>query len=90
MFYIITDNGIKAAKTLTQLNQKINANMQETEFQKVGSDSVVYLQKSDLAFVQDKKTMSKIPIQRLYKKSDSNSLVLYGILALQVILLIKG
>jgi hypothetical protein len=89
MFYAITENGVKQGIKMQQLNKKMDSKIEKEEMKKVGADYVIHLTQSDIQFVQDKKTMSRIPIQRLYKKGNDN-LLIYLILGVQLILLIKG
>lgn len=89
MYYAITKKGVKTGITLPMLNKKLDAQLSEEEFRREGNDRVIQLTDSDLQFIQDKKTMSKIPIKSLYKKGDNN-LILYIILALNFIILVRG
>lgn len=89
MFYAVTDTGVETGLTLQKLNKKLNSKLEKENMKKIGSDYVITLSNSDLQFIQDKKTMSKIPIQKLYKKGNEG-LLIYIMLGLQLILLIKG
>lgn len=88
-YYALTDIGIFKAGTIKGLNKKLNAKFDRKEFVYIGKDAIVRLNDKDIDFVQDKKRLSQIPIQTLYKK-DSTKYFLYFIIFLQIIMLIRG
>lgn len=89
MFYAITEQGVKKAYTRKQLNKKLKGILETAEFKFLGRDAVTILNEKDLEFVQDKRRISQIPIQQLYKK-DMTKVLIFIVMLLQFILLIKG
>lgn len=90
MYYVITENEVVDGKDLNQINKKLYAMLEETDFRSLGEDKIITLTTADLNFVQDKKRMSMIPMERLYKKDTTGKLMLYFILALQVLSFVRG
>ena len=88
MYYVITDQKIVKGKTLAGLNSSLGTLLEENEFKIIGNDKIINLSKNDLLFLQDKKRLSQIPIQKLYRKDNSIYLI-YALFALQVITLIR-
>ena len=89
MLYVLTPNGVVTGKTLGQVNKKLNAKLEESEFSQLGSDKIVRMETQDIDFVQDKKRLSIIPISNLYKSDGSMKYMLLGMLFLQFFLLVK-
>lgn len=89
MYYVVTDYKVYSAKTRKGLNSMIDGKIEDAEMKTIGEDKIVYLSDVNLDFVQDKKRMSQIPIQALYK-SDNTKLLFIAMLILQFILLVKG
>lgn len=90
MYYVITENEVVDGKDLEHVNKKLFAKLEETDFRRLGEDKIITLTAADLNFIQDKKRMSMIPMERLYKKDTTGKLILYFILALQVLSFMRG
>lgn len=89
MYYAITEQGVKKAYTRPQLNKKVKGLLENAEFKYCGRDAVTILNEKDLEFIQDKRRLSQIPVQQLYKR-DTTKVILFIILLVQFICLIKG
>lgn len=89
MYIVITDNGAVTGKSLKDTNKQLNAQIEENEFKQLGPDRIVKLTEQDLEFVQDKRRMSRIPIEKLFKKNSSITLILAIIMIIEFILLFK-
>ena len=87
-YYVITEVGVYRASTIKGLNKKLKAKFDRKEFVYIGKDAITRMDDKDIDFVQDKKRLSQIPIETLYKK-DYSKYVLYFILFIQLIILIK-
>lgn len=68
MYYAVEDNQVVSAKTLSLLNKKLNAVLDENEMIAVGADRIVYLTNADLDFIQDKRKLSTIMFGNFFKK----------------------
>jgi len=89
MYYAETDNGIISGKTLKEINSKLKAQLDENEMRQLGPDRVIKITEQDLEFIQDKKRMSRIPIEKLFRKNNTLTLFIIIIMALQFIVLVK-
>jgi len=89
MYCVITEDGVVTAKTLNGINKKLSSKVDKLEFRRLGGDYIVTLTNHDLEFVQDKKRMSMIPIDKLYK-SDNSKMVLTLIMILSFISAVRG
>jgi hypothetical protein len=86
MYYVITDNRVIEGRNIKDIKKQVD--LEEKDFKKVGTDRVIIMTKEQLDFVADRKALSKIPIEKLYKKSN-NDLLLYIIAILSFLALIK-
>lgn len=68
MYIVVTSSKIYTAKTLSLLNKKMDAKMDEDEFRSIGGDLIVTLTDVDLNFVQDKRKLSTIMFGNFFKK----------------------
>lgn len=89
MYCVITDNGPVTGRSLKEVNRKLNSLIEENEFRQLGSDRIIILTEQNLEFVQDKKRMSRIPIEKLFRKNSTITLMLGIIMLIEFILLIK-
>lgn len=89
MYYVITDHKVYSAKSRGGLNKLIEGKIEDVEMKSIGEDKIVNLSAQDLDFLQDKKRLSMIPIQALYK-SDNSKYLLLAVLIVQFIILLKG
>lgn len=77
MIYLITDSGVKSAKTFKEFNNKYHVLLEESECTSCGGDFVSYATKSDLDFLQDKARVSNIMFGNFFRKD--NSAKVFGI-----------
>jgi len=89
MYCVITEDGVETARTLKGINNRLKAKLDKVEFKRLGGDYIVTLTNRDLEFVQDKKRMSMIPIDKLYK-TDNSKMMLMFILVLSFISAVRG
>lgn len=90
MFFAITDHAVFTGKNLEKLNEKMNAKLEEHEFKALGSDFIVYLTVENFDFVQDKKRLSLIPMERLYRHDNFPKLIWCLQLLMLFIILVRG
>jgi len=90
MYYVITESGIRAAKTLKAINKKLNGKLEEAEMQHVGPDKIINLTSKDLEFIRDKKRLSDAAIKSMFKKDNMHVWLLWAVIVLEFINLVKG
>lgn len=102
MYIVITENDIYTARTLNQINKKLDAAIEKDSFCRIGKHYVVIFGKgkvyedgkpivSDLEFVQDIKELQRVSMGKLFrpKPLDLNSIMLIIVLFIQLILLLR-
>ena len=77
MIYLITDSGVKSAKTFKEFNNKCHVLLEESECASCGGDFVSYATNNDLDFLQDKARVSNIMFGNFFRKD--NSAKVFGI-----------
>lgn len=103
MYIVITENNVYTARTLSQINKKLDAAIDKESFSKIGRHFVVIFGKgkvyeegkpivSDLEYVQDLKELQRVSLGKLFrpKPLDLNSIMLFIVLFIQLILLLRG
>jgi hypothetical protein len=89
MYVVITEHGIYSDKTLDKLNKKNKLQMAQADFKPSGNDFIVTLSNNDYEYVKDLNRISQIPIGKLFKQENTSKIILYVMLAIQIILLVK-
>ncbi len=84
MYIALTKNKIYQSQNLKFLNKKMKANFEQEEFYAIGKDYIVNLDEHDIRFVQDKKRIQSIAINKLFKKNSTERLLLIAILILTI------
>lgn len=75
-YYIINNSGVHSAVTRKALDHKLNISTNEAEYKYFGNDRVLLATQEDMTFLQDKKRLSMIPMERLYRKDNTTKLIL--------------
>ena len=75
MFYVVTDRGVQVGRSLKELNRKYGILLEPEEMTPLGPDSIVYLNNSDIDFVQDKHRISNIMFGNFFKTDNSGKLL---------------
>lgn len=88
MYYVITQEGVSKG-SLSSINKKLNTKLETQDFKFLGSDKIVTLSADNLEFLQDKKQLSKIPIQNLFKVDNTVKYITIFMVFLQFILMLK-
>ena len=90
MYFVITENTIYRNNTLKGLNRKMKSAMEQEEFVSVGKDFIIQLSNTDIQFVQDKKRLQSVAINKLFKKSNTDKIILVIILIISAVTMIRG
>lgn len=88
MYYVITKTGVHVGKRLSDFDSI--GKLEETDFDQKGKDKITSLSDEDISFVKDKQSLSRIPIQNLYREDKQAKLIPIITLVLAVIILLKG
>lgn len=75
MIYMITDTGVRSARTFKEFNNKHHVLLEETECTPCGGDLVVKVTERDLDFLQDKARVSNIMFGNFFRKDNSGKLI---------------
>lgn len=88
MYYVITKTGVHVGKRLSDFNGI--GKFDEEEFFQKGKDKILSLSDEDISFVKDKQSLSRIPMQNLYREDKQAKFIPIATLVLSVIILLKG
>lgn len=75
-YYLINRSGVHSANTKNRLDQKLEISTEDTDYKCFGSDKVFLATTEDMTFIRDKKRLSMIPMERLYKKDTTTKLLI--------------
>jgi len=75
-YYLINSSGVHSAMTRTALDRKLEISTEDIDYKCFGSDKVFIATTEDMTFIRDKKKLSMIPMERLYKKDTTTRLIL--------------
>jgi|GEM_PF-4329123 len=75
-YYLINSSGVHSARTRNGLDSKLSISTEDIDYKCFGSDKVFFATSEDMSFLQDKKRLSMIPMERLYKKDTTTRLIL--------------
>jgi len=75
MIYVFTDQGVLSGRTLKEINKRYKILLEPAEMKQLGADQVVYLDRDDIDFVQDKYRMSNIMFGNFFKTDSSGKLL---------------
>ncbi len=75
MIYMITDSGVRSARTFKEFNNKYHVLLEETECTPCGADLVVSTTRQDLDFLQDKARVSNIMFGNFFRKDSSGKVL---------------
>jgi len=75
-YYLINSSGVYSAKTRNALDRKLEISTDDTDYKCFGSDKVLLATSEDMTFIKDKKKLSMIPMERLYKKDNTTKLLI--------------
>ena len=89
-YIVLTDQHLYVADDLKQIEKQSGFTLDESEMKRIDGHYITKLDDVAIDFVIDKKRMSNIPWRNLIKKDMTMQYLLYGMLGLQVILLLKG
>jgi hypothetical protein len=64
--------------------------IEDNDFKRIGPDFVTNMTNKDMEFAQDANKLNSIALNRLFKIDNMPKLILYMILAIEVIILVKG
>jgi hypothetical protein len=64
--------------------------IEDNDFKRIGPDFVTNMTNKDMEFAQDANKLNSIALNRLFKIDNMPKLTLYMVLAIEVIILIKG
>ena len=103
MYIVITEKDVHIARTLNQINKKLDAAINKDDFCRIGKHYVVVFGRgkvyeegksivSDLEFVQDLKELQRVSLGKLFrpKPLDLSTILIIIILFIQLILLVRG
>lgn len=88
-YYLINPSGVYSAPTRNRLDHKLETSTEESEYKSFGSDKVLFATDEDMTFLKDKKKLSMIPMERLYKKDNLTKYIMIAILILNLLNLMK-
>lgn len=71
MYYLITDSGVIAARTMKEMNNKNHILAESSEYKPLGPDMVCIVTQQDLDFLQDKARVSNIMFGNFFRKDNS-------------------
>lgn len=75
-YYLINSNGVHSARTRNNLDSKLQISTEDIDYKCFGSDKVFFATSEDMTFIKDKKRLSMIPMERLYKKDNTTNMIL--------------
>jgi len=75
-YYLINNSGVYSARTRSSLDNKLEISTEDTDYKCFGSDKVFLATTEDMTFIRDKRRLSMIPMERLYKKDNTTRLIL--------------
>ena len=87
MIYLITDSGVKSARTFKQLNDRYHVLLEPDECISVGADFVAKITNKDMEFLQDKAKVSNIMFSNFFRKDNSGKLLTIVNIILSVVIL---
>lgn len=76
MIYLITDHGVKSAKSINDFNKRYRVLLEEAELTPLGPDRVVKVTNQDIDFIQDKYRMSNIMFGNFFRKDNSGKVLM--------------
>lgn len=74
MIYVITDHGVRSAKSINEFNKRYHVLLEEAELTPLGPDRVVKVTNQDIDFIQDKYRMSTIMFGNFFRKDNSGKI----------------
>jgi len=91
MYIVILPNKIEIDKSLKAINKKHDMLIEETELKTIGEHSICNMTNENIEFAQDKKRISSLAMNKLYKKNDSEmKIYLIVIMIISIIGLLQG
>lgn len=75
-YYLINSSGVYSARTRNSLDNKLEISTEDIDYKCFGSDKVFLATTEDMTFLKDKKRLSMIPMERLYKKDTTTKLLI--------------
>lgn len=89
-YIVVTDQHLFIADSLKEVIKQTGMMLEEREFKRIDGNYIVQMNDSSIDFVIDKQRMSNIPWQHLIKKDMTINYLLYGVLAILLIILLRG
>jgi len=90
LYYVITKQGVIKASSIKKINNQIKGLTEKLEYTSAGKDFVCNVDNKDIEFLQDKKRLSKIAMDNLYKTDNAIKYILIAMFIMNFIILIRG
>ena len=90
MYIVVNEDKITIKRTLKDLNKKLGTSFKQEEFKKYNADYILQVSNDDLDFKRDVNELSKVFVNKLYRKDISNfiSYAIYIILLIVLIIIL--
>lgn len=89
-YIMLSDQHLWISDTISEIQKQSGLMIEEREFKRIDNHYIVNLNDQAIDFLIDKKRMSNIPWQHLIKKDVTLNYMLYGVIALLIIILLRG
>lgn len=87
IFIVINEDKITIKRTLKELNKRLNTKFMKDEFKKYNADYILNVNNDDLDYKRDVNELSKVFVNKLYKK-DISSFINYAFYVIFIIMLL--
>lgn len=87
MYIVVNEDKITIKRTLKDLNKKLNTKFTQDEFKKYNADYILSVNNDDLDYKRDVNELSKVFINKLYRK-DASTFINYAFYAIFLIMLL--
>lgn len=89
-YIILTNQHLYIADSLESIKKQSGMLIEEMEMKRIDGHFIANMSDADIDFAMDKQRMSNIPWKNLIKKDNTINYMLYGVIALQIIAILKG
>ncbi|MEM1804443.1 MAG: hypothetical protein QW745_07640 [Thermoplasmata archaeon] len=87
MFIVINNDNVTIRKNLKQINKKLKSEFKKEDFKNLNNNYIMNVTNEDLDFKRDVHELSRVFVQKLYKK-DAGNLINYAFFAIMLIMLL--